>query len=209
MTDSSYSSGCKNCHDVFGCVNLRNKSFCIFNRQLAEEEYKEKVKKYKAWPAEKVLAIVEELKKRYPATQTHEDNNENSPYGNYMFFNKNCYLSFDSTYNTDSGYLYDCTENKTCYDVLYSANNQLSYEIVDSAYCFNCNYIVYSAHCQDSSYIFNCLDVKNSLGCVGRSHMQYVILNRQFTKEEYERLSTQTLDDIKQKNLGWNNLSYY
>lgn len=209
MTDSSYSVGCRNCHDVFGCVNLRNKSFCIFNRQLSEEEYRTKIQQYKKWPAERVLAVVSELKKRYPVTQTHEENNENSAFGNYIYFNKNCYLCFDASYNTDSGYIYDSSEHKTSYDITQSSTNELSYEVTDSANCFNCNYVVYSAHCQDSSYVFNCLDVKNSLGVVGKAHKQYVILNRQFTKEEYERLSALILEDIKNKNLGWNDLTYY
>lgn len=34
-----YSDLCYNCHDCFGCVGLRNKSFCIFNKQYSEEEY--------------------------------------------------------------------------------------------------------------------------------------------------------------------------
>jgi hypothetical protein len=34
-----YSDLCRNCHDCFGCVGLKNRSFCIFNRQYSEEEY--------------------------------------------------------------------------------------------------------------------------------------------------------------------------
>lgn len=43
MTDSSrdseYSDYCVNCHNIFGCIGLLNKSFCIFNKQYLEEEY--------------------------------------------------------------------------------------------------------------------------------------------------------------------------
>lgn len=42
-----YCDLCWNCHDCFGCVGLRNKSFCIFNRQYTEEEYWEKVDEIK------------------------------------------------------------------------------------------------------------------------------------------------------------------
>ena len=209
MTDSFYSYTCMNCHDVFGCVRLRNKSFCIFNRQLSEEEYKEKVKIYKAWPPEKVLAIVEELKLKYPQTQTNEAYNENTNYGNYMYYNKNCYLCFTASHCTDSGYIYDSIGMKTCFDITYSSDNELGYEIVDSGSSFNSNYLVYSKNIQDSSYIINCLDVKNSLGSVGITHKQYVILNRQFSKEDYERISREILEDIKNKNLGWEELTYY
>ncbi|OGF91220.1 hypothetical protein A3H65_03970 [Candidatus Giovannonibacteria bacterium RIFCSPLOWO2_02_FULL_45_14] len=37
--DSEYSDYCGNCHDVFGSIGLLNKSYCIFNKQYAEEEY--------------------------------------------------------------------------------------------------------------------------------------------------------------------------
>jgi hypothetical protein len=37
-------SGCVNC---FGCVNLRNKSYCIFNEQYTKEEYFAKLKEFR------------------------------------------------------------------------------------------------------------------------------------------------------------------
>ncbi|MCX6723225.1 MAG: hypothetical protein NT094_04160, partial [Candidatus Staskawiczbacteria bacterium] len=38
--NSYYSELNYNCHDIFGCMSLRNKSYCIFNKQYTEEEYK-------------------------------------------------------------------------------------------------------------------------------------------------------------------------
>ncbi|MCX6722515.1 MAG: hypothetical protein NT094_00405, partial [Candidatus Staskawiczbacteria bacterium] len=43
--DISYSINCHGSHDLFGCVGLRNKSYCIFNKQYSESEYKELVAK--------------------------------------------------------------------------------------------------------------------------------------------------------------------
>ncbi|MBI4039316.1 hypothetical protein HY388_00630 [Candidatus Daviesbacteria bacterium] len=208
MRDAHFCARCSNCQDVFGCVRLKNKSFCIFNRQLTEQEYREQVKKYQSWPAEKVLQIVEDLKKCLPITQTHEEHNENSNFGNYIYYNKNCYLCFDAAYNEYSGYLFDCLRNKTCYDLTLSGDNQLSYEVVDSAQLFNSNYIVWSSHCQDSSYLFDCFDVKNSIGCAHLGHKQYCILNRQLSREDYERIAPLLLSELQDKNLGWDDLVY-
>lgn len=209
MTDSSFCVRSTNCHDVFGCVSLHNKSFCIFNRQLTEEEYREKIKIYKTWSMEKVLNIVKEIRSKFPVTQTHEANNENSSYGDYVYYNKDCYMCFDASFNKNSGYLYDTNRQTTCYDVTYSTENELSYQVTDSGHCFNCNYVVYSANCQDGSYIINCYDAKNCLGAVNRSHAQYEILNRKYTKEDYEKLSKEILDDIARKNLGWADLRFH
>ncbi len=37
--DVSYSYNCHNCSNLFGCVGLRNKNYCIFNKQYSKEEY--------------------------------------------------------------------------------------------------------------------------------------------------------------------------
>ncbi|MCB0339176.1 MAG: hypothetical protein KDD53_06215 [Bdellovibrionales bacterium] len=36
-----YSIECHQCQDIFGCVGLRNKRFCIFNKQYSESEYRQ------------------------------------------------------------------------------------------------------------------------------------------------------------------------
>ncbi len=43
-----YSDLCRNCHDIFGCVGLDNKSFCILNKQYGEQEYWETLDKIKS-----------------------------------------------------------------------------------------------------------------------------------------------------------------
>lgn len=208
MRDSDYVYDCMNCHDVFGCTNLVNKSFCIFNRQLTEEEYKEKIGAYKRLPAEKVLAMLKEVKMRYPLTQTYEAHNDNSSYGNYSHYNKNCYLSFDAAHNENCSYLYDSFHNKACFDMTYgSQNNQLSYEIVDSGNLFNCAYALYSNASNDSMYIVNCNNVKDCIGCYGLANKQYCILNRQLTQEEYLKEKTVLLSGFKQEKSGWSNIS--
>jgi hypothetical protein len=209
IRDSSYCVRATNSNDLFGCVNLQNKSFCIFNRQLSETEYREQVKKYKAWPAEKVLAMIEELKLLYPLTQTHESNNENSPYGNYVYHSKNSYMCFNAQHNKECGYIYESSHHTSCYDVTYSSENELCYEVTDSGKCFNSNYVVYSYNCQDSWYVINGLNVKDSLGSVNRGHRQYEILNRKFSKEDYEQKSKEILKGLSEKNLSWADLEFH
>ncbi|HSX40295.1 MAG TPA: hypothetical protein VLF68_01640 [Candidatus Saccharimonadales bacterium] len=206
INNSSYCYNCRNGGNLFGCVNLTGKSFCIFNRQLTEAEYKEQVKKYKAWPPEKALKMLEELKKKYPVTQTKGENNVNSPYGNYIYNSKNCYMDFDSAGDENCGYLYDSGGNKNSYDATFSGDSELSYEFIDSTKLFNCNFVIWAGHSSDCSYIMACGNSKHLLGCVGLYQKEYCILNRQFTKEEYEQKSKQILEELKQKNLGWGNI---
>ena len=43
--DMYYCYTCYACNNCFGCVGLKNKSYCIFNKQYTKEEYGEIVKK--------------------------------------------------------------------------------------------------------------------------------------------------------------------
>jgi len=45
VRNSYYSFNCTNSHDLFGCVSLNRKSFCIFNKQFSPEEYEKNVAK--------------------------------------------------------------------------------------------------------------------------------------------------------------------
>jgi len=44
-SNTYYSYNCHKCEDIFGCVSLRNKQYCIFNKQYTKEEYFELVSK--------------------------------------------------------------------------------------------------------------------------------------------------------------------
>lgn len=45
--DLEYCSECRNCQYCFGCFGLRNKKYCIFNKQYSKEEYWQMVDKIK------------------------------------------------------------------------------------------------------------------------------------------------------------------
>ncbi len=203
VTDSAYSVDCRSSHDLFGCYLLRNKAYCIFNRQCTKEEYFEKVKLYKTWSAKRIFAEVETLQLQHPRTQTIEANNTNTHYGNFMFNDKDCYYCFDAAKNKSCMYMYDNHRSELSVDATYSGLITDCYEIVDCVSLNNCSYVVYSKNCNDSMYLYDCFDVKNSLGCVGLSHKQYCILNRQYTKEEYERIATRLQQQFQNEQTGW------
>lgn len=205
--DALYCYDLSNCHDVFGCVSLKNKSYCIFNRQLTKEEYEEKIQKYKLLAPDKVLKMLEELKLSYPITQSAAERNVNSPYGNYVYDCKNCYMCFDVGRSEDSSYLFDCADDKKSMDMSYTyQGTHNSYQIVDSINIYNSSFVLNSENCQDSFYLFNCKGVKSSLGCVGLQYKEYCILNRQFSKEEYDRQASEIRKVFSESDVNWNSL---
>lgn len=48
LKDSHYCDLCFTCKNCFGCVGLRNKEYCIFNKQYTKEQYEELVAKIRA-----------------------------------------------------------------------------------------------------------------------------------------------------------------
>ena len=67
--DSAFLYDCKGCSDCFGCVNLRNKKYCIWNVQYSKEEYRERMKAIDLSSREKVAELRQryvELLGRYP-----------------------------------------------------------------------------------------------------------------------------------------------
>src|SRR3989344_1916181 len=39
--NAEYSINCHGCNNIFGCIGLRNKNYCIFNKQYSKEEFEE------------------------------------------------------------------------------------------------------------------------------------------------------------------------
>lgn len=205
--DTMYCSNLSNCHNMFGCTNLKNKSYCIFNRQFTKDEYDKLVKKYKKVNAEKNLKVLDELKIRYPITQSSAERNINTPYGNFIYDCKNCYMCFDVARSEECYYLFDSYDDSTSMDMTYSDKGcDNSYQIVDSIKIYNSQFIQSSENCQDSFYLFNCKGVKNSLGCVGIQYKEHCILNRQFTKDEYDKISFEIRKTLSETDVNWSTI---
>jgi hypothetical protein len=45
-------------------------------------------------------------------------------------------------------------------------------------------------------YCDSCISCKNCFGCIGLQHKEYCILNKQYSKEEYEKLKTKIIEHM-------------
>jgi hypothetical protein len=190
--DGAFLFNCKNCLNCFGCVNLRNKSYCIFNRQYTKKEYEEKLKEYRLDSHEGIERIKNDFEKfslNFPRKFAHMISCVDSS-GNNLENCRNCKQSFDVFGGAqDSKYVwlvysnvadfYDCDHSglssARCFEVsvAYPAS-----DIMFSRFILNSHHIQYSYNCYGSSYLF---------GCVGMRDKEYCIFNKQYTKEEYEK----------------------
>ncbi len=193
--DSAFLYDCRNCQNCFGCVNLRHKKYYIFNKPYSKESYKKEIKKYNLGKYSNFIKIkkqFEKFKLKFPRKFARIYRSTNTVGDNIKNVN-NCYYCFSSAQGIDNcKYVFSGGWHlKDSYDIFDGGtDSELLYEIVTSGenaqkVFFSANIIrsvyniEYSNECYSSSYLF---------GCIGLRHKQYCILNKQYTKKEYEEL---------------------
>lgn len=112
---------------------------------------------------------------------------ENCEYTDDWWYGKNCYLCHSGVNCEDAHYCYraiNVTDSQFC---VFSFTSELCTDLVNSTDCFNVSFAVNSRQCRDSAFLFDCRNVSDSLLCWNLRNKQYCILNKQYTKEEYEK----------------------
>ena len=81
-------------------------------------------------------------------------------------------------------------------DVSFDDESQLGYEIMSGQSYFHCFLILQIWWSQYVQYSFFTINSSNLFGCVGLRNKQYCILNKQYTKEEYEKLVPKIIEHM-------------
>lgn len=185
----------KGCQDCFACYGLRNKQYCIANEQLNKEEYQERVKELKA--------DLQTSKKDFFESQKgvirkffNGINAENCT-GNSIFNSKNCFNCFEVQGLEDCKYVCNATELKDCYDNDNNDHSELSYEVIGGESDYHQCFADISWFNKGVFYTSLCFHSKNLFGCVGLKRAEYCILNKQYTKEEYEEMVPRVIEHMK------------
>lgn len=129
----------------------------------------------------------EELLQSVPIISISEGGNENSDYINSASWNKNCYLIAGANHNEDCYYGNFVNYCKDCVDCSFIDHCELCYESIDCAHCYNLRYSQNCSNCSDSFFLFGCRGCQNCFGSVNLVEKQYVWLNEQLSKEQYEK----------------------
>ena len=194
--------GCSNC---IGCVNLRGASYQIFNVQYSKEEYKKKLKEF-GFDSWKNLKEFEKQARAFWLTKPYRQCNGNTfnlnTSGEYVYFSKNSKEGYMVNYAENCKYCQFITvaTSKDCMDYSGWGNDaELIYESPNvgagasnvklSGFCFS--------DAQNVEYSWWCVNAKNNFGCANLKRKSYSILNKQYSKEEYEKLCEQIIEDMK------------
>lgn len=187
--------GCKNC---FGCIGLRQKEYCVFNKQLKREEFEDFIKDFtfSHVDIEKAKADFAKLCLTVPHRGLEMSNCENSQ-GDYLTNCKNCVDCFDVMESENCRYIWDGLANNS-YDCFNSGfDSNFLYECVGVYRANNVKFSDKTSASNDMQYCDYCYSCHDCFGCVGLNHKSYCLFNKQYTKEEYEKLATKVVEYMK------------
>ncbi len=201
-SDSALLFNCQGCQNCIGCVNLVNKSHYIGNQPCTKEEFEEQVKNIfnsaAAFQAAEQALQVLILQHPHKAISGHSNENVT---GDHISNCRNLQECFDVTHDEDCRYCVWLHQSKNCYDCYgwgltgeLGLENHLTgngfYNVQFSESCWNnVSNLLYCRYCLDTS--------SNLFGCIGLRHKEYCILNKQYTKEEYEALLPRLIDHMR------------
>ncbi len=193
--NSSFLWQCVNCQDCFASANLRNKQYYIFNKPYTREEYFAKIKEYDLGSYGVYTRLKEELKShrlKFPVKTFWHEFSQNVT-GLFVFQSRDCKNCFEVTGAENCRYVSFMLNPtiKDCYDhTSWGENAELVYEAREVGQ--NTRNIKFGDEeglgLYDASYTKLCIDASDLFGCVSVRKKSYCVFNKQYSKEEYERL---------------------
>jgi phage pi2 protein 07 len=199
--DSYFLFDCRNCTNCFMCWNLRSKSYCIENMQYTKQEYQEKIKSFNLGSYASITSFKNNFKEIVRSRVVHRENFNFKAYnstGNYLSSTTNCINCFNADNSQDSFNCVSAVENKSLIDCSGCFKAEL---------CGNCSCCVegydlrYSSWSSSrySEYLDICIECEYCFACVGLKKKKNCILNKQYTKEEYNALKNKIVSDMKMR----------
>ncbi len=191
--DSAFLYDCRGCQRCFMSSNLRNKKHVFMNRQLSKEEYEKNIAEITTEDFQTLERFKKQFRQEIAERALHKFITANkivNATGDYLFECKDVKESFHVYESEHSAYSTDAANLKDCYDAYEPAfncerqydchaGNRLSY----SNFCsvsYDNHHLEYSEMCHGSSFLF---------GCLGLRDKNYCVLNKQYAKEEYEKIT--------------------
>jgi hypothetical protein len=201
-TSSYFLYDCKNCINCFGCTSLRNKSNCLWNVQLTREEYNKKLKELDIGSFENFKKAKEKFEKLKLKAFRRFSNiiNSTNVSGNDIVHCANCQNCFAVQNEIkDCKYIVNSLDGlKDSYDGYGTGvNTELLYEGMDSGVNGSRQLFTLTVwECLNAEYCINCHGCNNIFGCIGLRNRNYCILNKQYSKEDFEKLRAEIIEQM-------------
>ena len=193
--DVYFSHGLRGCSNCFGCIDLRGKNYYIFNEPYTKKEYEEKIRFFGLDSHKNILSWKQKAEQfflQYPRKYYFGMQNTNFT-GDFIENGKNIRDCFFVGNIEDSKFCSFISNGpvRTTYDFThYGDNIELMYECLqcgDGTSNVKGSWGVWTIS-RNVNYTITSPGVSDIFGCIGLKKKQYCILNKQYTKEQYEEL---------------------
>ncbi len=204
--------GCVDCHFVincsgltncFGCVNLRGKSNCFLNEQLTKEEYNKRVVEVMGSyeKMEEFKKEFEDFALKFPRRENNNLQSINST-GDYLSECKNVQNSFEIFQSEDCRYTFSSKLIKDSLGTIgYGTNSEKLLEVVATGYCSNTIGTYGAENCRNILYGFYTSNCQDCVACDALKNAKYSIFNKEYSKEEYEKLRDHIIKELTDQDL--------
>ncbi len=213
LYNSMYCERCQSSTDLCFCFDMRDSNNClfcsggrhmansVFNKKVSKEEFLEK--KREIFSSHEKL---EEAKKKFKELKGKSlvkyayATKCNDATGDYMF---NCHEArrlFDASNAKACAYLADAEDPIDTYDgnnIYYKP--ELCYDLMGILQCYSVKHSSYVFYCNNIEYCDSSYNLANCFGCNGLKKGEYMILNKQYGKEEYEKIKSEIVESMKKE----------
>ncbi len=200
-TDLLFCFDLRDCQNCIFCTNLRHKNYQIFNKSVSKEEFEQKKKEILSSHSklEEAKKEFKKFKKEALVKFAHQVKCKNAS-GDYMYNCHDVLHGFDTESSKNCRYVGDAEGTIDCWDM----NNtyykpELNLDVMGSLQTYNVKHSVYVIYDSNSEYCDSINNCESCFGCVGLKKKNYCILNKQYSKEEYEKLKAQIIENMKKE----------
>lgn len=198
ISRSHFLFNCRNCVDCFMSSNLSGKQYYFRNQKMSKEAYDEALKKELLGSYSQIESLKREYKELKNQTIRKGDtciSTANSA-GAFLLECNNTSRSFFARLCENLKFGSFCNKTRDTYDVYAGSSNELNYENAGVGHTANVITSHQTTEASNISYSGYCDYVQNIFGCIGLQNKSYCILNKQYTKEEYEKLIPQIIKSM-------------
>jgi hypothetical protein len=199
--DSMFLYDCRGCTNCLFSANLRNKEFYIYNEKHSKEDYEKKKKEiFEKLNSGKLEELKKEFYKIYLGA-IHKDlegqNNQDCE-GNFLTNCKNCKKCYDLSYGEDCRYFYTGFKIKDSMDICHATEAEVGYELMSFGYgSYNSLFVCGAWSSSNIQYSFEMHSCSDCFACCGLKYKKYCILNKQYSREEYEKLVPKIIEKMR------------
>lgn len=200
-TDASFCVDCQQCSNVAFSKNLRGKQYCLFDKQVTKQQWEEFMNDMKSGSEAQYETHRKEWQQLMQQTLRRATHNLQCDQcvGDYLRQSKDCHMCFDCDESRDLRYCTRIDEKvSTAMDIDHGSTAEVAYE--GTSIGGNSIFFTIASYSPTNNNLLYCdtpMNSSNCFGCVSAKNMRYCILNKQYTKDEYEKLAAKVIEHMR------------